>query len=184
MREPSASQRRPASTTHRARFCPRCATELSERDVEGKLLPACGACDFIAFRDPKVVAVAVLSDRPGRIWLIRRGIEPRVGEWALPGGYVDYDEHPRAAAQRECREEIGCEVEIDRLVGVHHANLVTTGVVIVAYAGRIVAGTPRACPEVLEVRRFALDELPPLAFATHSAIVREWQRGPEAAPTP
>jgi len=57
-------------------------------------------------------------------------------------------------------------------------------VVIVAYAGRIVAGTPRACPEVLEVRRFALDELPPLAFSTHSAIVREWRWGPEAAPTP
>ncbi|HVS41357.1 MAG TPA: NUDIX domain-containing protein [Candidatus Dormibacteraeota bacterium] len=184
MGEPPASQPRPVSTTLRARFCPRCATELGERDVEGKLLPACDACDYIAFRDPKVVAVTVLSDGPGGIWLIRRGIEPRVGEWALPGGYVDYDEHPRAAARRECQEEIGCEVEIDRLVGVHHANLVTAGVVIVAYAGRIVAGTPRACPEVLEVRRFALDELPPLAFSTHSAIVREWRWGPEAAPTP
>jgi 8-oxo-dGTP diphosphatase len=184
MGEPPASQPRPVSTTLRARFCPRCATELGERDVEGKLLPACGACDYIAFRDPKVVAVTVLSDGPGGIWLIRRGIEPRVGEWALPGGYVDYDEHPRAAARRECQEEIGCEVEIDRLVGVHHANLVTAGVVIVAYAGRIVAGTPRACPEVLEVRRFALDELPPLAFSTHTAIVGEWRGGPEAAPTP
>jgi ADP-ribose pyrophosphatase YjhB (NUDIX family) len=183
MAEPPASLPRPTSTALGARYCPRCACELSERDVEGKLLPACAACDYIAFRDPKVVAVAVLSDRPGAVWLIRRGIEPRLGEWALPGGYVDYDEHPRAAAVRECHEELGCEVELDRLVGVHHANLVTTGVVIVAYAGRILSGTPRPCPEVLEVRRFGLDELPPLAFATHSAIVREWQAaGASTAP--
>jgi ADP-ribose pyrophosphatase YjhB (NUDIX family) len=173
----STSQPRPASSALGARFCPRCATELGLRDVEGKLLPACGACDFIAFRDPKVVAVAVLSDGDTAVWLIRRGIEPRLGEWALPGGYVDYDEHPRAAAARECLEELGCEVQIDRLVGVHHANLVTAGVVIVAYAGRIVSGTPRACPEVLEVRRFPVDALPPLAFGTHSAIVGEWRRG-------
>ncbi len=167
-----------------ARFCPRCATELVGRDVEGKMLPACARCDYIAFRDPKVVAVAVLGDGDGGVWLIRRGIEPRVGEWALPGGYVDFDEHPRAAAVRECREELGCEVQLDRLVGVHHANLVTAGVVIVAYAGRIVSGTPRKCPEVLEVRRFAVDDLPPLAFTTHTAIVGEWRLGAEAAPTP
>jgi ADP-ribose pyrophosphatase YjhB (NUDIX family) len=182
MPEPT-SQPRPASSAILARYCPRCATELGRRDVEGRQLPACPACDYIAYRDPKVVAVAVLSDGPGAVWLIRRGIEPRVGEWALPGGYVDFDEHPRAAAARECLEELGCPVRIDRLVGVHHANLVTAGVVIVAYAGAIVAGTPRACPEVLEVRSFPLDALPPLAFATHSAIVREWQ-GAEAAPAP
>ena len=183
MPEP-AGETRPPSAIPWVRFCPRCATELDEREVEGKLLPACPACDFIAFRDPKVVAVAVLSEADGAVWLIRRGIEPRLGEWALPGGYVDFDEHPRLAAARECHEELGCEVRIDRLLGVHHANLVTGGVVIVAYAGRIVSGTPRACPEVLEVRAFATGELPPLAFASHSAIVREWQRGAEAAPDP
>jgi len=183
MSEPS-SEPRPGPGAAVARYCPRCATPLVERDVEGRMLPACTACDYIAFRDPKVVAVTVLSNGSGEVWLIRRGIEPRRGEWALPGGYVDYDEHPRAAAARECREEIGCEVQIDRLVGVHHANLVTTGVVIVAYAGRIVSGTPRACPEVLEVRPFATDALPPLAFATHSAIVREWEESGRAAPSP
>src|SRR5260370_1378354 len=131
---------------------PACAAELVEREVEGRPLPACPDCDFIAFRDPKVVAVTALIE-DGGAWLLRRGIEPRLGQWALPGGYVDFDEHPRAAAARECLEELGCEVQIDRLVGVHHAHLVTAGVVIVAYAGRILSGTPRACPEVLEARR-------------------------------
>jgi 8-oxo-dGTP diphosphatase len=181
MSEP-ASRPRPASGVSWVRFCPRCASALDERDVEGKLLPACPACDFIAFRDPKVVAVAVLSAGEGAVWLIRRGIEPHLGEWALPGGYVDFDEHPRLAAARECREELGCEVHIERLVGVHHASLVTGGVVIVAYGGWIVSGTPRACPEVLEARPFATVELPPLAFATHSAILREWEGSVGTAP--
>lgn len=140
------------------------------RDVEGRPLPACPECEYIAFRDPKVVAVALLVE-DGGIWLIRRAIEPCVGEWALPGGYVDWDEHPVAAAVRECREEIGCEVEVDRLVGVQHAAFVDGGVVVIGYAARIVAGTPGAGAEVLEVGHFPLVGVPPLAFETHRELL-------------
>jgi 8-oxo-dGTP diphosphatase len=120
-----------------------------------------------------VVAVAVISDDDGAVWLIRRAIEPCVGEWALPGGYVDYDEHPSAAAARECREEIGCEVRLDGLLGVHHVAFAEGGVVVIAYSGVVVDGSPDPGPEVLEVRHFPLTALPPLAFATHRAILAE-----------
>ena len=152
------------------RFCPRCAQPLVARDVEGRPLPACPQCEYIAFRDPKVVAVALLLD-DGGIWLIRRAIEPCVGEWALPGGYVDWDEHPVAAAVRECREEIGCEVEVDRLVGVQHAAFSGGGVVVIGYSGRIVSGRPVPGHEVLEVAHFALGAVPPLAFETHRDLL-------------
>ena len=151
-------------------FCPRCAQPLVTRDVEGRSLPACPACEYIAFRDPKVVAVALLVE-DGGIWLIRRAIEPCVGEWALPGGYVDWDEHPRVAAVRECREEIGCEVEVDRLVGVQHAAFAGGGVVVIGDAGSIVSGTPHAGHEVLEVGRFAPGDTPELAFETHRELL-------------
>jgi 8-oxo-dGTP diphosphatase len=105
------------------------------------------------------------------VWLLRRGIEPRVGQWALPGGYVDFDEHPSAAAARECHEEIGCIVRIERLLGVHHAAFTDGGVVIVAYLGSVTGGQPRPGPEALEVARFPLGELPPLAFGTHQEIL-------------
>jgi 8-oxo-dGTP diphosphatase len=154
-------------------FCPQCATRLRPRQVERRLLPACPGCGYIAFRDPKVVAVAVLADGDGRVWLIRRAIDPCIGQWALPGGYVDADEHPRDAAVRECREEIGCEVALDDLVGVHHARVGEGGVVVVAYAGSVVAGSPRIGPEVLEVDRFDPADPPPLAFATHREILAD-----------
>ncbi len=34
------------------------------------------------------------------------------GCWTLPGGFVDYGEHPRQAAIREAKEELGIEIEI------------------------------------------------------------------------
>jgi len=171
-RGPEASDAGAARTGQR--FCPRCGRELTSLDVEGRALPACSVCDYVAFRDPKVVAVAVVTDSDGAVWLVRRAIEPCVGEWALPGGYVDWDEHPGEAAARECREEMDCEVRVSRLLGVHHAAFVDGGVVVIAYAGTVVGGTPRQGQEVLEVARFAPESLPPLAFSTHRAILAEF----------
>ena len=164
------SEPRPHSTRRPHVYCPACGNPLGERLVEGRSLGACAACDFIAFRDPKVVAVTALLDNSA-VWLLRRGIEPRVGQWALPGGYVDFDEHPSDAAARECHEEIGCEVRIERLIGVHHAAFIDGGVVIIAYLGHIIGGHPQPGPEALEVARFPLAELPPLAFGTHQEIL-------------
>jgi len=136
----------------------------------------------VAFRDPKVVAVAVITDGRGAVWLIRRAIEPCVGQWALPGGYVDYDEHPSAAAVRECREEIGCDVRLDGLLGVHHVAFADGGVVVIAYSGAVVGGAPAPGSEVLEVGHFPLGALPPLAFSTHRAILAELASGASASP--
>jgi 8-oxo-dGTP diphosphatase len=171
------SDPRPATTRRRHRYCPACGGGLVDRDVEGRPLPACPDCDYVAFRDPKVVAVTALIE-DGAVWLLRRGIEPCLGEWALPGGYVDFDEHPSAAAARECLEEIGCDVRIERLLGVHHAGFRDGGVVVIAYAGVITTGRPAPGPEALEVARFALPDLPELAFGTHREILAALRDAP------
>jgi len=55
----------------------------------------------------------------GRVLLLRRGNEPRVGAWTFPGGYVDLGETPQDAATRETLEEVGMRVEAGATLGVY-----------------------------------------------------------------
>lgn len=58
-------------------------------------------------------------DREGRLLLARlSAIEVESGAWTLPGGGVDFGEHPDAAAIRELEEETGLVGELDGVAGI------------------------------------------------------------------
>ena len=67
------------------RFCPRCAGELEPRERGHLACPACGS-QYWANSAP---AVEGLLQRDGRVLLARRAIEPRLGFWDLPGGFLE-----------------------------------------------------------------------------------------------
>lgn len=142
------------------------------RLVEGHEVEACEHDDFVLWRDPKVAA-AVVVETDGGIVLGRRAIEPAYGEWCLPGGFVNHDEHPADAAVRECREEIGAEVELIELLGVYHVSkTAASSIVGIAYRGRLTPGESiSAGLEMLEVRVFRRDALPPIAFPSHQEVL-------------
>ncbi len=60
---------------------------------------------------------AIITDRAGRLLLIRRGHEPEAGRWSLPGGRVEPGETDQQAVVREVREETGLTVTCGELVG-------------------------------------------------------------------
>ncbi len=70
---------------------------------------------------PALSVDAVLFDPAGRLLLIRRKYPPFQGQFALPGGFVDYGETVEAAVMRELLEETGVSTGIQRLVGVYSA---------------------------------------------------------------
>jgi 8-oxo-dGTP diphosphatase len=60
---------------------------------------------------------AVIKDGSGRLLLIKRGHEPGMGLWSIPGGRVEAGESDAGAVAREVREETGLIVAVGRLIG-------------------------------------------------------------------
>src|SRR5829696_6829884 len=89
------------------RFCPRCGEAIEK--LEGSAV--CGSCGFIGYANAVPGAEAVCFDGRGRVLLGRRAVDPGVGLWDLPGGFLHEDEHPLDALRREIREETALDVE-------------------------------------------------------------------------
>lgn len=53
-----------------------------------------------------------------QVLMIRRGGHPYIGQWALPGGFVNGDECAEQAARRELQEETGINVETEQVLTV------------------------------------------------------------------
>jgi len=64
-----------------------------------------------------VRVVAAVIRRQGRILITRRRDDAeRGGLWEFPGGKVEAGESEPDALRREIREELGCGLEVDRLL--------------------------------------------------------------------
>jgi ADP-ribose pyrophosphatase YjhB (NUDIX family) len=91
----------------------------------------CPACGYIYYHNPVPAAGGVIL-RDGKVCLVRRSVAPRIGDWTLPAGFIEYDESPRTCAEREIAEETGLCVKTGDVLGVydghddprHHAILI------------------------------------------------------------
>jgi 8-oxo-dGTP diphosphatase len=90
---------------------------------------------------PRVVVAAVI-EREGRFLAARRTEPPALaGRWEFPGGKVEPGESDAVALIRECREELGVEIEVGEPVGPHYS--VGGGAYMVrTYRARLVSGEP------------------------------------------
>ena len=86
--------------------------------------------------------------RPGpagpEVLLIRRGKPPRLGEWSLPGGRIEWGERAEAAALRELEEETGVQGAILGLLDVVDGLFGERHYLLVDYAVRWTSGEPVA----------------------------------------
>ena len=72
----------------------------------------------------------------GGIVLLKRDVEPAMGKWVFPGGYVDRGESVQEAAIRETKEESHMDVKLGPLLNVY--SYPRSPNIIVVYAAQVV----------------------------------------------
>jgi len=163
-------------------YCPRCASKLVDAVHAGKPCRSCPQCSFIYFRDP-VVAVIVRVIHDDRVLLVKRGVDPERGKWALPAGYVDYGEDPRQAAVREVKEETGLDVRVSALIDVLGPDGAPGSKMSIAilFEGELLGGALAPQDDVDQTAFFARGKIPVnnlAAFESIRVLLARWLANP------
>ena len=125
----------------------------------------CNECGFINYENPKMVvgSVAVWGNQ---ILLCKRAIEPRLGYWTLPAGYMELGEDPADGARREAWEEARARLTIKDLLAVYSIKHISQ--VQLIYRATLDTDEIAPGPESEDVALFNWSEIPweNLAFPT------------------
>jgi 8-oxo-dGTP diphosphatase len=164
--------------------CPRCTTEL-ERG-EGHL--HCPGCGSTYYANSAPCVSVLVEDGEGRLLLARRAVEPYLGLWDCPGGFLEEGEHPLDGLQRELAEETGLVAGPARFVGIWmdvYGDAPEAAATLNIYWVVRVEGEPVPADDVAELRWFASTALPGadgLAFTTVEHALAAWaaEQGPRA----
>lgn len=112
------------------------------------------------------VGVGALVLKDGAVLLVKRGVNPGKGLWALPGGNLQLGETLQQAAEREIMEETGIEIRAKlppfitfELIQRDDAGEVQFHYVIVDLVADYVAGEPTGGDDATDARWIRIAEL-------------------------
>ena len=153
------------------KYCHWCGTILTVKKLNLVDKHYCNTCDKYIFEDPKL-AVVVLVSNCSQLLLVKRAIEPALGKWSFPSGYVDKGESVESAALREVKEETGIDIKINFLIGVYSSTL--RPLVLLAYGAEVLGGSIQSNHEVLVIGYFSPNTLPDMPFPHDDEILIDW----------
>lgn len=128
----------------------------------------CPHCGRYANRGVSIDAVIMKNND---VLLIKRGVEPHIGLWRIPGGYVGWNESTEDVLRREVKEETNLDVKENQLVGVYSdPKRHPKQVVNIVYLVTVDNGKVKHGDDAVEAKWFPLDELPDkMAIDTNKA---------------
>ncbi len=155
-------------------FCPLCGSQLLLQLHDGRERPVCSACGHIVYLNPAPSVAAILYQE-GRVLLVRRAIEPGLGLWSLPGGFIELGETPEDAVIREVEEETGLICQPLRLL---NAQGIVSGfygdILVLCYSAEATSGELRAGCDASDAEYFDLHSLPAIAFDVHRSFLSQF----------
>ena len=150
-------------------YCRQCGSAVEHRvpdDGDTRPRAVCPACQTIHYENPLNVVgtIPVLAD--GRVLLCKRNIEPQLGKWTLPAGFMELGETTSQGAARETDEEAGAQFEIGALFSL--MNVPRVGQVHMYYRATLLSDQFNPGVETMVARLFSEAEVPwdELAFRT------------------
>jgi ADP-ribose pyrophosphatase YjhB (NUDIX family) len=141
----------------------------------------CRRCGEISFRNPLPVCVVLVpcmdgSGIPGLL-AVRRAIPPKVGELALPGGFINYGETWQEAGAREVFEESGVRVDPEEISEFHVRSAPDSTLIIFGLAqAQPLELLPPFEPNEEASERVVLSAPVDMAFGLHSEMARIYFR--------
>ena len=124
---------------------------------DNRLRYTCTKCKAVFYENPKIVA-GCIAQWEERILMCRRAIEPRLGTWTLPAGFMENSETVQEAALRETFEEATAKVENLKLYAMY--NLPHINQVYMMFKGDVVAGKANPGLESLETEFMYEKDIP------------------------
>ena len=157
------------------KYCSQCGATVVQRIPDGDNLPrfVCTACATVHYENPKII-VGCVPEHDGRILLCKRAIEPRLGYWTFPAGFMENGETLETGAARECLEEACASVEIGSLLAV--VNVVHAHQVHIMFRARLPKPEFAAGSESLEVGLYRPQDIPwpDIAFRSIEFALRRY----------
>lgn len=127
------------------------------------------------YKSPKITVDGIII-KDDEIILIKRKYEPYKNSWALPGGYVEYNEKTEDAIIREIFEETGIKTKINKLIGVYSdpKRDPRGHTISIIYELKIIKGKIKSGDDASEVDFFKFDNIPEKLSFDHKKIISDY----------
>jgi len=158
----------------RIRHCKQCGTAVTYRlpdDGDTRERAICPACHTVHYENPLNV-VGTIPIWNDQVLLCKRNIEPRLGKWTLPAGFMELGETVMQGAARETQEEAGAQFQMLELFTI--MNVVRVGQVHFFFRAQLTSTDFDPGHETQEARLFAEQDIPwdDIAFRTVRETLR------------
>ena len=126
--------------------CHYCGAILTRRFIEGRQRLYCPDCSRPIYENPIPATCVVVVNESDQLLLVKRSVEPKIGHWCLPGGFMEIGESPEEGALRELAEETGLTGKIASLLGIcatpsaHYHSVLMIGYLVTRHQGRLISG--------------------------------------------